>query len=126
MVMAAGSRLPEDDLIKPGESRKALSWIWTNMDTSNDSGAMQEALRIEWAKSWARKRRWEEELALVEEEMRWVVVTLRYEAQVWRLQGQLDHEETMHLAVVKGMDVTNCPTVPLVSLVPRLFPLTSL
>ncbi|KAK7013626.1 hypothetical protein VNI00_019462 [Paramarasmius palmivorus] len=60
-------------LIVAGESRRSLSWIWTGVDVSGDSKAMQEALRIEWSKCWARKRRWDEELALVLEEKRRVV-----------------------------------------------------
>ncbi|KAL0568455.1 hypothetical protein V5O48_013526 [Marasmius crinis-equi] len=45
-------------LIKPRESRKSLPWVWTGVDTGMDLEAMQVSLRIEWSKSWARKRRW--------------------------------------------------------------------
>ncbi|KAK7025353.1 hypothetical protein VNI00_016064 [Paramarasmius palmivorus] len=70
-------------LLVEGESRRALSWIWTGVDVTGDSKAMQEALRIEWSKCWARKRRWDEELALVVEEKRRVVESLRFEQRKW-------------------------------------------
>ncbi|KAL0566047.1 hypothetical protein V5O48_015965 [Marasmius crinis-equi] len=72
-----------EDLIVHGESRRKLTWIWAGVDVSNDSEAMKEAVRIEWCKAYARKRRWTEELALVEEEMRRVPLSLEHEAQVW-------------------------------------------
>ncbi|KAK7016199.1 hypothetical protein VNI00_018964 [Paramarasmius palmivorus] len=71
-------------LLVPGESRRSLSWIWTGVDVTGDSKAMQEALRIEWSKCWARKRRWDEELALILEEKRRAVVSLEFEADRWR------------------------------------------
>jgi hypothetical protein len=87
---------PGDALIRPGASRKTLSWIWTNVDTSDDSAAMREATRVEWAKAWARKRRWSEELALIDEEMRRTKESLRYEAGKWRERVQLDSRPESH------------------------------
>ncbi|KAL0568497.1 hypothetical protein V5O48_013488 [Marasmius crinis-equi] len=75
-------RKPED-LILHGEFRRKLSWIWSGVDISEDSEAMKEALRIEWCKAYARKRRWTEELELVEEEMRRVPLSLEHKAQAW-------------------------------------------
>ncbi|KAL0564649.1 hypothetical protein V5O48_017390 [Marasmius crinis-equi] len=72
-----------ENLIAQGESRRKLSWIWAGVDVSKDSEAMREALWIEWCKAYARKRRWTEELNLVEEEMRRVPLSLEHEAQVW-------------------------------------------
>jgi hypothetical protein len=57
------------DLIQPNKSRKVISWIWTNVDISDDSEAMHKATRVEWSKAWAQKRRWTEEVKLLEEEM---------------------------------------------------------
>ncbi|KAK7017498.1 hypothetical protein VNI00_018627 [Paramarasmius palmivorus] len=79
-----------DSLIKAGESRQVLSWIWVDWDVSGDPSGVKEVIRVQWSKAWARKRRWDEELHLVEEEMRRTVVTLQYEATEWRtrvLQG---------------------------------------
>ncbi|KAK7020693.1 hypothetical protein VNI00_017635 [Paramarasmius palmivorus] len=70
-------------LIRPGESRKVTSWIWKDVDLGDGSDAMQDAVRIEWCKTWARKRRWDEELELIEEEMRRTLESLRYEGQLW-------------------------------------------
>jgi hypothetical protein len=46
------------------------------------------ALRCEWAKSRARANRWSEEVTLLTEEMRRVVVFLRWKADWWSLQGK--------------------------------------
>ncbi|KAL0568608.1 hypothetical protein V5O48_013381 [Marasmius crinis-equi] len=93
-VSEAGSRIPKDALVKPGESVKQLSWIWTTYDVSGGSDELQEVMRIEWSKSWARKRRWAEELALVDEEMRRTLVTLQHDAEEWKglamVEGEVD------------------------------------
>lgn len=44
---------------------------------------------MEWAKSFARAERWEEEILLLREEMRRTLVVLDHEAQVWRARGIL-------------------------------------
>ncbi|KAK7026491.1 hypothetical protein VNI00_015571 [Paramarasmius palmivorus] len=80
-------------LIVAGESRRTLSWIWTGVDVSGDSKAMQEALRIEWSKCWARKRRWDEELALLLEEKRRVVQSLLFQSENWRRKAGQDPEQ---------------------------------
>jgi hypothetical protein len=41
------------------------------------------ALRVEWAKTRARKDRWLEEVLLVKEEMRWALVTWEHRAKIW-------------------------------------------
>jgi len=79
---AEGSSDPQ--VIRPGESTKTLSWIWTGINTSEDSEAMKEATRVEWSKAWARKRRWDKELTLIEEEMRCTLLSLRYESTKWK------------------------------------------
>lgn len=70
------------------------SWIWLvpRVDSAPDMGIseghLDESMRPEWAKSQARMKRWEEELAIVGEEMRRVVVYLEWRAGWWRAQGQ--------------------------------------
>ncbi|KAL0575644.1 hypothetical protein V5O48_006329 [Marasmius crinis-equi] len=71
-------------LIRPGETRKSLSWIWTGVDTGSDSKAMLNSLRIEWSKSWARKRRWDEELRILQAEMDRTCISLSVESRRWR------------------------------------------
>lgn len=85
-------------VIQPGESRRTLSWIWTGVDTSEDSEAMREATRVEWSKSWARKRRWDEELALLGEEMRRTVLSLRFESTTWKSRTMASED-----AISEGM-----------------------
>ncbi|KAJ7435097.1 hypothetical protein B0H11DRAFT_1937910 [Mycena galericulata] len=41
------------------------------------------ALRIEWAKAYARKRRWDEEVRFLQEEFRRLPISLEHEADVW-------------------------------------------
>ncbi|KAK7026675.1 hypothetical protein VNI00_015548 [Paramarasmius palmivorus] len=77
--------------VERGESRRELSWIWSGVDVTGDSKAMQEALRIEWSKSWARKRRWDEELDLIIEEKRRVIASLTYDAEKWLERAE--HQE---------------------------------
>ncbi|KAJ7707970.1 hypothetical protein B0H14DRAFT_2646717 [Mycena olivaceomarginata] len=52
---------------------RELSWIWVNRGEwwePGDNVAMNEAVRIEWAKTRARAMRWAEEVDLLDEEMR--------------------------------------------------------
>ncbi|KAJ7651829.1 hypothetical protein B0H17DRAFT_877994, partial [Mycena rosella] len=42
-------------------------------------------LRVEWAKTRARSRRWTEEVDLLEEEMLRILVFLQWKADWWRL-----------------------------------------
>ncbi|KAK7022765.1 hypothetical protein VNI00_016968 [Paramarasmius palmivorus] len=70
--------------IAQGESRRTNSWIWRDVGSSDLNEQIVEATRVEWCKTYARKRRWDEELLLVEEEMRRAVAALQHEASVWR------------------------------------------
>ncbi|KAL0567206.1 hypothetical protein V5O48_014794 [Marasmius crinis-equi] len=74
-------------LIRPGETRKNLPWIWTGIDTGADSEAMLDSLRIEWSKSWARKRRWDEELRILQVEMDRTCVSLAVEGRRWKVRA---------------------------------------
>jgi hypothetical protein len=69
-----------------GEGRRTLSWIWYTSRAEDPSEAelvegtygsgdimllltLTLALRVEWCKAYARMRRWQEDVVLVEEEM---------------------------------------------------------
>ncbi|KAJ8482732.1 hypothetical protein ONZ45_g14849 [Pleurotus djamor] len=69
----------------PREGYRTISWIW--MDAKQKGGdiqaGMDEVLRAEWAKAFARVRRWTEEIALLKEEMRRTLVSLRHGARHW-------------------------------------------
>ncbi|KAJ7198761.1 hypothetical protein GGX14DRAFT_573205 [Mycena pura] len=66
-----------------GENVREVSWIWTAAGIGGTEAELEEALRIEWAKAFARTRRWNEEVRLVEEEARRLGVSLEYRAEKW-------------------------------------------
>ncbi|KAJ7097255.1 hypothetical protein B0H15DRAFT_773428 [Mycena belliarum] len=66
-----------------------LSWIWIAQvqdPAPGSSQAMNEAVRIEWAKARARAMRWTEEVDLLEEEMRRIVQFLAWRGDWWEAQ----------------------------------------
>lgn len=85
----------------PGEGRRSISWIWMGTDPSIGDAGLEDgkyiyfhrqtsfltrlfaALRVEWVKARARAFRWDEEVRLLLEEMRRVLVTLRAKAEWW-------------------------------------------
>jgi hypothetical protein len=73
-------------------SRYEPSWIWL-VSQSRISGLDEEefndSMQIEWAKARARKMRWKEELLIIQEEMRRVIVYHGWKAEWWRDQGVL-------------------------------------
>ena len=48
---------------------------------------LDDSMRVEWAKSQARKQHWEEEVLIIQEEMRRVIKYHEWRAQWWRDQG---------------------------------------
>ncbi|THU89750.1 hypothetical protein K435DRAFT_597846, partial [Dendrothele bispora CBS 962.96] len=50
-------------------------------------------LRIEWCKSYARVKRWREEVLLLQEEMRRCLVTLKWQAEQWTGRADIDTYE---------------------------------
>ena len=51
-----------------------------------------ESMRVEWAKTRARKARWTEELLILEEEMQWVISFQKWKAAWWREQALVRKE----------------------------------
>jgi hypothetical protein len=96
--------LKDDDIRGPGKKedeshgRYTVSWIWMTVPSrrQNESNTMQPAgedevndsLRVDWARSRARKNRWDEEVLLLQEEMRRVVVYLNWKGDWWVLQAK--------------------------------------
>ncbi|KAJ7035417.1 hypothetical protein C8F04DRAFT_955058, partial [Mycena alexandri] len=67
-----------------GTSKKVLSWIWTAAGALEDEEqALHESLRVEWCRAKARKRRWEEEVLILREEMRRVLRYLEWQYAWW-------------------------------------------
>ncbi|KAJ7726612.1 hypothetical protein B0H16DRAFT_1665711 [Mycena metata] len=75
----------EDDAMvtRGGENMREILWIWTLAGTAGTDEELEDALRIEWAKAWARSRRWTEEVRLLEEEWRRLPVTYAYRERQW-------------------------------------------
>ncbi|KAF8056174.1 hypothetical protein FPV67DRAFT_1432087 [Lyophyllum atratum] len=62
------------------------SWIWSAAGVAAQSDGdpeLNDALRIEWCRTRARVMRWEEEVDLLQEEMRRVSVYLSWKARWW-------------------------------------------
>ncbi|KAF7324857.1 CxC2 domain-containing protein [Mycena kentingensis (nom. inval.)] len=51
-----------------GESRRTVSWIWTMAATSGSEASLQDSIRVEWCRAYARTRRWKEEVRILEED----------------------------------------------------------
>ncbi|KAF7322147.1 CxC2 domain-containing protein [Mycena kentingensis (nom. inval.)] len=74
-------RESDDDDVR-GESRRVASWIWHGTGAADSD--MEEALRVEWCKAYARVRRWREEVLILQEEWRRLPISLQYEADRWK------------------------------------------
>ena len=84
----------ESDEVGTGDGSYFRSWIWLQNprvpDATGDVGEegaseedVNEVLRVEWTTSYARLERWKEEVDLLQEEMRRVVVFLEWKSQDW-------------------------------------------
>ncbi|RDB23287.1 hypothetical protein Hypma_009705 [Hypsizygus marmoreus] len=78
-----------------GETRRTLSWIWASgraQPTNANDSDHDDILRAEWAKSRARSNRAREEVQLLREEMRRVLVFLQWKGTWWRGRAQWREE----------------------------------
>ncbi|KAJ7242525.1 hypothetical protein C8J57DRAFT_1526216 [Mycena rebaudengoi] len=66
-----------------------------DVDGNADEQELIEALRVEWCKAYVRTRRWDEDVVLVEEEMRRTIETGGFLARRWRERA---------MARTRGMD----------------------
>ena len=87
-------------LEEPGKSnygaskgRYEMSWIWlvpksqSEVKTNSSEEVFDEGLRVEWSKSQARKMRWNEEVQIIQEEMRRTIVYYEWKQQWWLKQN---------------------------------------
>ena len=71
------------------KGRFEMSWIWlvphpkSEIDRNSSEQVFDEGLRVEWSKSQARKMRWEEEVEIIQEEMRRAIVYYEWKQQWW-------------------------------------------
>jgi hypothetical protein len=92
--------LKDEDIRGPGKDDDGVgngrfepSWIWlvARNHSAPDEGAseqvLDDSLQVEWSKSQARKDRWEEEVVIVQEEMRRVIAYHEWRARWWRSQA---------------------------------------
>ncbi|KAI0037791.1 hypothetical protein FA95DRAFT_1585548 [Auriscalpium vulgare] len=86
-------RSPRPESDKPGKSKFEVPWIWTVLkpdkrDMVRDEGATEEEIldsfRVDWAHARARWKRWDEEIALLLEEMCRAIRDLEHRAAVWQ------------------------------------------
>jgi hypothetical protein len=104
-------RGPGKDLDEKSNSRYETSWIWLvhrvtdpdNIEARIREDELNECMRVEWAKSRARMMRWKEELLLVQEEMRRVLVYHKWKAAWWHTQSSLrTHNDASIVSGVSG------------------------
>ncbi|GJF00762.1 CxC2 domain-containing protein [Phanerochaete sordida] len=86
----------DDDIVGVGtsEGKRTLSWIWMGADAeggdANGIRGLNDALRVEYFKSRARRERYREETILLREEKRRTLVSLEHSALEWdTLEGQV-------------------------------------
>ncbi|KAM6492909.1 hypothetical protein JOM56_011043 [Amanita muscaria] len=72
-----------------------------DMEASEET--LDESMRVEWMKSRARKERWEEEVLLVEEEMRRVICYFEWKAGWWLDQRKRRTDMDEDLDIVDGV-----------------------
>jgi hypothetical protein len=71
------------------KGRFEMSWIWlvpqsnSEVNTNSSEQVFDQGLRVEWSKSQARKMRWEEEVQIIQEEMRRTIVYYEWKQQWW-------------------------------------------
>ncbi|KAK7448123.1 hypothetical protein VKT23_013882 [Stygiomarasmius scandens] len=91
--------LSQDNFDADKTDKVGMSWIWLAGGLNQNSKAwMADALCIAWLKARACTHCYQEECVLLQEEMRQILVTLKFEADKWsRLQDQ---------GSVEGLDST--------------------
>ncbi|CAK5279026.1 unnamed protein product [Mycena citricolor] len=80
---------------QPGTSKKVMLWIWTVKVPGVEGSEMtiHDSIRLEWCRAKARKKRWEEEVLLLREEMRRVLRSIDYEAAAWKKCTEVERDD---------------------------------
>ena len=102
-------RGPGKDFNDPSTSRYVPSWIWlvprvsesSNVETNLGEEKFNDSMHVEWAKARAHMKRWDEELLIVQEEMRQVIVYHEWKAAWWRDRSSLRNDND--LAILNGV-----------------------
>ena len=75
--------MKEPEEISSSNGQYIPSWIWRSNTTTISHEEVNEDMRVEWAQCMARADRWEEEVTLLQEEMRRVVQFLEWRSVDW-------------------------------------------
>ena len=73
----------EPEEMSGSDGQYAPSWIWCSSTTTVSPDEVNEDMRVEWAQCVARADRWEEEVILLQEEMRRTVQFLKWKSGDW-------------------------------------------
>ncbi|KAF9471567.1 hypothetical protein BDN70DRAFT_909334 [Pholiota conissans] len=78
---------------KESEGKRTMSWIWKKVPVGdmNDEAFLTDRLRSEWCKSRARADRFDEEVTLLSEEMRRVLLFFVWKASDWNEKAISDN-----------------------------------
>ncbi|TFK59627.1 hypothetical protein BDN72DRAFT_780475, partial [Pluteus cervinus] len=82
------------------KGHRKVSWIWKTVEAGEDATSSLTVfpdLRVEWSKSHARAKRWQEEVLLLQEEMRRVLMFLENEGQTWKSRAEFSKQEVDEL-----------------------------
>ncbi|KAF7322736.1 hypothetical protein HMN09_00052500 [Mycena chlorophos] len=85
-----------------GESKHVMSWIWKSTGMAGSDAELEDALRIEWCKASARKRRWEEQVNLLREEWRRLPESLKDDAEAWSRRAAMARKRDEDPEVTEG------------------------
>ncbi|KAF7351520.1 CxC2 domain-containing protein [Mycena sanguinolenta] len=81
--LAGGDKSKDpEEFSRNAEKRRKATERRLRKETGTDE-ELEEALRIEWSKAWARSRRWTEEVRLLEEEWRRLPISYAHREKVW-------------------------------------------
>ncbi|KAJ3734620.1 hypothetical protein DFJ43DRAFT_1137439 [Lentinula guzmanii] len=90
-----------------GISRNVVDMAGGGTGDLVDQATLDEFVRVEWCKTHARAKRWMEEVGLLEEEKRRVLVSLEYHAKEWEGRATYDDplsagKDTTHMEGVRA------------------------
>ncbi|KAF7321400.1 hypothetical protein MKEN_00660500 [Mycena kentingensis (nom. inval.)] len=111
----AGDDDDEDELAgskktSSGESKRSISWIWTMTGTTGADATLEDSLRVEWSKAYARVRQWREEVRILQEEWRRYPLSLAHEEKGERLlEGRIAYaakQAELYSDLIRRADIT--------------------
>lgn len=81
--------MKEQAEVSSSDGKYMPSWIWRSNSTAISREEVNEDMRVEWAQCMARADRWEEEVILLQEEIRRVVHFLQWRSSDWLAKADL-------------------------------------